>query len=555
MTSSAHDLGHRDGVREWRRQRRTRRRPERRHHSVRISRSRRQRVGDGRRFSQWRQGRGHCQRVRRDAREPDAANAQASVLGADTGYAQATSTAYSYAGSVTAFAKSPVGGPASAETLAEIGPANLPAPPITLGETASYAEFTPGSPDFGSGAFSVGYGGTGELLTYEADADHSPLDRELGGSALDRPRVEHRQRRRLRQPRIRDCRRRRDNSRRDRLPNRRPRRSSMDRRWPSGHTAPGNRPSILLTCSPRKAILPGFSVTYGLGRDPDRIARPRAVDLGDASFRVRLPRHCRASPRLSAAPVDRSVIRRIDPSAGRRRPSLARMGSCRPAPQAPTFARQGRLRRGKTNPCSTDKSRERTSSSSTSGSSGCSPPISGSTVCGRGRYGRRARRGSPSGALSRLVGYSQQPHAAATTMRRVDVSVFRQPSNNSNGNTVDNQGRLVTCEHLTRRVTRTEFDGSISVLADKWQGKRLNSPNDVVVKSGRFDLVHRSGLRHRRRQRGRPCAPGDRRLPCLSHRSEVARSDPGDRRHGSSERPGVLARREAALCRRHRRDP
>ena len=63
------------------------------------------------------------------------------------------------------------------------------------------------------------------------------------------------------------------------------------------------------------------------------------------------------------------------------------------------------------------------------------------------------------------------------------VSVFRQPSMNSNGNTVDNQGRLVTCEHLTRRVTRTEFDGSVTVLADKWQGKRFNSPNDVVVKS------------------------------------------------------------------------
>ena len=63
------------------------------------------------------------------------------------------------------------------------------------------------------------------------------------------------------------------------------------------------------------------------------------------------------------------------------------------------------------------------------------------------------------------------------------VSVFRQPSMNSNGNTVDNQGRLVTCEHLARRVTRTEIDGSITVLADKWRGKRLNSPNDVVVKS------------------------------------------------------------------------
>ena len=63
------------------------------------------------------------------------------------------------------------------------------------------------------------------------------------------------------------------------------------------------------------------------------------------------------------------------------------------------------------------------------------------------------------------------------------VEVFRQPSNNSNGNTVDNQGRLVTCEHLTRRVTRTEIDGSITVVADRWQGKRLNSPNDAVVKS------------------------------------------------------------------------
>jgi gluconolactonase len=63
------------------------------------------------------------------------------------------------------------------------------------------------------------------------------------------------------------------------------------------------------------------------------------------------------------------------------------------------------------------------------------------------------------------------------------VSVFRQPSHNANGNTVDRQGRLVTCEHLTRRVTRTEHDGSITVIADRVNGKRFNSPNDVVVKS------------------------------------------------------------------------
>jgi gluconolactonase len=63
------------------------------------------------------------------------------------------------------------------------------------------------------------------------------------------------------------------------------------------------------------------------------------------------------------------------------------------------------------------------------------------------------------------------------------VSAFRKPSNNSNGNTRDRQGRLVTCEHLTRRITRTEYDGAITVICDGYQGKRLNSPNDVVVKS------------------------------------------------------------------------
>ncbi len=63
------------------------------------------------------------------------------------------------------------------------------------------------------------------------------------------------------------------------------------------------------------------------------------------------------------------------------------------------------------------------------------------------------------------------------------VSVFRSPSNNANGNTRDRQGRLVTCEHGARRVTRTELDGTITVLADSYKGRRLNSPNDVVVKS------------------------------------------------------------------------
>jgi len=62
-------------------------------------------------------------------------------------------------------------------------------------------------------------------------------------------------------------------------------------------------------------------------------------------------------------------------------------------------------------------------------------------------------------------------------------TTFRNPSNNSNGLTLDQQGRLIACEHGTRRVTRTEADGTLTVLAERYQGKRLNSPNDVVVRS------------------------------------------------------------------------
>jgi gluconolactonase len=63
------------------------------------------------------------------------------------------------------------------------------------------------------------------------------------------------------------------------------------------------------------------------------------------------------------------------------------------------------------------------------------------------------------------------------------VSVFRKPSNNANGNTRDRQGRLVTCEHDARRVTRTEHDGTVAVVCDRFDGKPLSSPNDVVCKS------------------------------------------------------------------------
>lgn len=61
------------------------------------------------------------------------------------------------------------------------------------------------------------------------------------------------------------------------------------------------------------------------------------------------------------------------------------------------------------------------------------------------------------------------------------LSVFRTPSNYSNGHTRDRQGRLISCEHDTRRVTRTELDGNVTVLIDRFDGKPLNAPNDVVV--------------------------------------------------------------------------
>jgi gluconolactonase len=88
-------------------------------------------------------------------------------------------------------------------------------------------------------------------------------------------------------------------------------------------------------------------------------------------------------------------------------------------------------------------------------------------------------------AAGRYLVWSDIPN---NRMLRLDecggtVAVFRQPSGNSNGNTVDRQGRLLTCEHGGRRVSRTEIDGSVVTIADRHDGKRLNSPNDVVVQS------------------------------------------------------------------------
>jgi len=88
-------------------------------------------------------------------------------------------------------------------------------------------------------------------------------------------------------------------------------------------------------------------------------------------------------------------------------------------------------------------------------------------------------------AAGRYLVWSDIPNDRMLRWDETDgsVSVFRQPSQNSNGHTVDREGRLVSCEHRSRSVTRTEVDGSRTVLADRYEGKRFNSPNDVVVKS------------------------------------------------------------------------
>jgi len=86
-------------------------------------------------------------------------------------------------------------------------------------------------------------------------------------------------------------------------------------------------------------------------------------------------------------------------------------------------------------------------------------------------------------AASNELLFSDIPANRIVSFKAGKCATFRTPSNNSNGLTLDKQGRLIACEHGARRVTRTELDGRFSILAQRYGGKRLNSPNDVVVKS------------------------------------------------------------------------
>src|SRR3982751_5384086 len=111
------------------------------------------------------------------------------------------------------------------------------------------------------------------------------------------------------------------------------------------------------------------------------------------------------------------------------------------------------------------------------------PAFAGTNAVERVATGMRWAEGPVYFPAGRYLLFSDIPNNRIMRYSEDDghLSVYRQPSMNSNGNTIDREGRLITCEHSGRRVTRTEHDGSITIVADTFNGKRLNSPNDAVV--------------------------------------------------------------------------
>ena len=110
------------------------------------------------------------------------------------------------------------------------------------------------------------------------------------------------------------------------------------------------------------------------------------------------------------------------------------------------------------------------------------PAFAGTMAVERVAHGFRWAEGPVYFPAGRYVLFSDIPNNRIMRYDEDDdhTSVFRQPSMNSNGNTIDREGRLITCEHSGRRVTRTELDGSITIIADSYNGKKLNSPNDCL---------------------------------------------------------------------------
>ncbi len=131
------------------------------------------------------------------------------------------------------------------------------------------------------------------------------------------------------------------------------------------------------------------------------------------------------------------------------------------------------------------------------------------------------------------------------------ITTFRKPSHMANGNTYDRDGRMLTCEHATSRVTRTGGDRSITVLATHYQGKELNSPNDIVVKSD--GSIYFTDPTY-----GRMPYYGVERAPELDFRGVYRMQEDGSELtllvddFAPAERSLLCARRAPPLCQRHR---
>ena len=153
----------------------------------------------------------------------------------------------------------------------------------------------------------------------------------------------------------------------------------------------------------------------------------------------------------------------------------------------------------------------------------------------------------PRGRLFAVLRHPQQPNHEVR--RDTETSVFRSPANYANGNARDRQGRLVTCEHsVTRRITRTEKDGEITVLADKFEGKRLNAPNDIAVKSD--DSIWFTDPRSAATANGRARRKSPNRRPPTSIASPRTANSPRFSPISSIKMALHSRRTKEALCRR-----
>ena len=112
--------------------------------------------------------------------------------------------------------------------------------------------------------------------------------------------------------------------------------------------------------------------------------------------------------------------------------------------------------------------------------------IAGNTVIRRHQFGTLWAEGPAWNGVGRFLVWSDIPNNVQMRWLEEDshVTTFRSPSGYSNGNTFDYEGRQLSCEHGGRRVVRYESNGAVTVIADKFQGKRLNSPNDITIKRG-----------------------------------------------------------------------